>query len=374
MRAKKSNSLLDQAVLAPFSETFKVMGISIDDLEDKFYDIAGNLPELDAATQLKLESDGLILEGGWSNSSIVFSTPNRYIIYKNRPMLVYIRDQYLRAEQYRANNFSKFHLCFCNQLRKKQKKGKYKDRYVITYRTSGSFLVNIWERDRDYNGRFYEIEVEKGVFKKLNVCQDCLRELNWENFQSYCGNNPDDLRIGTTYYDMKARSRIVKSFSIEKFLRKVKRDLFEGTEQLNTAIGAFENVYGDLTPEQKEKIKLSRGCVCEKCGKTFPLNQLEIHHKSSGRFNNSAENLAVVCKRCHDEEHADRVSLTHPRLEKSCRVFEAGRNLGVPTKKIFSVLALHGIQLTNNFSMIPEDGVAILNDPKLSASLWVEES
>ena len=362
MSAKKKNSILNQQILSLFSGTLDAMKIKIEEIEDTFYDMAESLPRLSVETQAKLESDGLIVDGGWNNSSISFSTPNKYVLFKKRPVLVYIRDQRVQSEQYTINDLSKFHICFCSKLQKAQRAGRYKDRYVITYRTTGDFLVNIKEEGHDYRGNYYEIERESKVLKKLRVCQDCLKELNWKKFRSYCGNDPD-LTVGTTYLDAKARNRIVDSFKIEEFLRKVKKELFWGSEQLNTASGAFENVYdGGLTWEQKKNLKLMAGCCCEKCGRHFPLEQLEIHHKSLGKFNNSPENLIVICKQCHDTEHPNRV-LASKLLDhsKKYRVFEASKILSISSAQIKEILNKEGFNVFNNFSNVPVGGYSILN-------------
>lgn len=47
-----------------------------------------------------------------------------------------------------------------------------------------------------------------------------------------------------------------------------------------------------------------RGCRCEKCGKPKEPNKLQLHHITYERlFNERAEDLKLLCPRCHQKEH-----------------------------------------------------------------------
>lgn len=53
----------------------------------------------------------------------------------------------------------------------------------------------------------------------------------------------------------------------------------------------------------REEIK---ECKCEKCGLTEWLNEpapLELHHKDNNHYNNSLDNLIILCSNCHSIEH-----------------------------------------------------------------------
>lgn len=50
----------------------------------------------------------------------------------------------------------------------------------------------------------------------------------------------------------------------------------------------------------------SRGRFCENCGKSKPLNVLQIHHKTYERiFNELPSDLVILCPRCHMKQHRD---------------------------------------------------------------------
>ena len=52
---------------------------------------------------------------------------------------------------------------------------------------------------------------------------------------------------------------------------------------------------------------------CAYCGST---NTLLIHHKDEDRHNNELDNLIVLCKRCHQNHHCLRSSITGQYLAK----------------------------------------------------------
>lgn len=47
------------------------------------------------------------------------------------------------------------------------------------------------------------------------------------------------------------------------------------------------------------------GSCCEICGSK---NNLLVHHRDHNRYNNDKSNLAVWCKKCHQEHHCKRDS------------------------------------------------------------------
>lgn len=45
--------------------------------------------------------------------------------------------------------------------------------------------------------------------------------------------------------------------------------------------------------------------VCERCGHFFKVGKLECHHRNGDPFDNSKENLALVCETCHPKCDAE---------------------------------------------------------------------
>lgn len=282
-----SEKMFEDPITKPFAKSLKMLGITPDDITDAMYDF--NLPPLDLSLKFQLENDGFEIKGILNNSDISFSTPHEYFLFKSRPVLVYIRDQYISRENYEKNKFNRFHVCFCKALEQAKHEHRLEDRYIVTTNTSGKFFVNLNER---YSG----IPFEEGVYKRLKVCQDCLREINWKNFLSQCGTG-EEWWLGGNF---RQRDRIIENFSIEEFLKNARRDLFNGTEWLSTYIARKRYT---LSQQFKNDLKFRCGYKCELCGKVTVKSNLQIHHRNHNEGDNNSENLMVLCNRCHANIH-----------------------------------------------------------------------
>ena len=89
-------------------------------------------------------------------------------VYKDRRVIVYIRDV---AQYNNSYELPKFHLAVCNTLTKMMAEGRYKKRYVVATRDDGLFRLHRIKNER------MSISDEK-----LNVCKNCLTELNYKGF------------------------------------------------------------------------------------------------------------------------------------------------------------------------------------------------
>lgn len=49
----------------------------------------------------------------------------------------------------------------------------------------------------------------------------------------------------------------------------------------------------------------------QKCAECGAESNLEVHHIDTNRWNNDLENLAVVCKECHDRIHSSDPEMGH---------------------------------------------------------------
>ena len=271
-------------ILAPFEKSLRLLNITQAELNEEIYGL--NLPKLDPEIQFRIENDGIVIEDILHNPDITFTEPHGYILYKNRPMLVYIRDQLISRSDYEEDKLNKFHLCFCSSLETARRKNRLESRYIITTNTRGDFLLNIYIQRTNK-------PIEENVYKRLQVCQNCLRKLNWKDFNQYRGND---------IYGRNERMRhsIVEDFSIDEFLETARHDLFSGAEKLLSNLARKE-----YSLSESVKAELKRHCdyKCQRCGKVKAESELQIHHSDHNQGNNSADNLMVVCIDCHNAIH-----------------------------------------------------------------------
>ena len=209
-----------------------------------------------------------------------------------------MREQRLSDEEYHAGRFRKFHLCNCYKLLKSQKKGDFNGKYVRTTRTDGKFVVDLY-------GKSFDDIREIDVLKPLLVCWDCLNHIDWKGFSACVGPDLDNIKKDAkNYWKM---DKIAKEFKISEFLRSAEKDLIEDIDTLYDASGVPKSKYS-LSTSEKYSIKKSRNFRCEQCGKKFSSKELEIHHKNKVIWDNSANNLMVICTKCHDIKHPGRVN------------------------------------------------------------------
>ena len=195
---------IDNEVLEPFREVFEAMNISGNQvaLAAKSFSV----PELSEVERREL-SAGKPVAPETLSEMMKHLAPLTPFAYKEHIVLVYIRDQLLSREAYERGDYNRYHLCFCQHLRGARRKNRYEARYVMTYDTSGNFLVNLSLLPRGERR-------EQNVYRRLKVCQYCLREINWKNFRRYCGAGLETFRGG----NKAMRLKIVEEFDIAEYL------------------------------------------------------------------------------------------------------------------------------------------------------------
>ena len=279
---------LDKEILQPFQEIFTAMGISDNQLElaaEKF-----SLPKLTDAERDAL-SEGMPIERKIMEELMKNCAPLVPFAYKEHAVLLYLRDQYLSQKNYEHGNYNRFHLCFCQTLRTAKKSHRYESRFVMTYDTSGNFLVNLFTLDGKAR--------EQNVYRRLKVCRHCLREINWKHFRRYCGAGRAAFHDG----DEKKRLEIVENFDIAEYLLTAQKNKSDFPPVDFTDVSAVKKVY-ELTPQIKAALKKTVENTCEVCRRKFPSEELQIHHKNHNQGDNRRENLLVLCRRCHEKIHA----------------------------------------------------------------------
>lgn len=211
------------------------------------------------------------------------ASENGFIKYNEFDKLVaYIRDQ-----KYFGKKFSlrKFHIAYNCKTLSDSRKSRDASKYKIVQNKSPEFTINILSEDA-------KTVIEANVIKKLEVCTNCLKALNYKNF----------LNVSKSEQD-----KIKNEFSFEEFLGTE----FDKNEELIKSynLDDIENDRLRLYPKNWEEIsynyRKSKNWICEECRKDCSKNkkELETHHIDHNPSNCSFSNLKALCKTCHAKIH-----------------------------------------------------------------------
>jgi hypothetical protein len=210
-----------------------------------------------------------------SNISEIQIVDNKLFVYNGIHVLVYIRDQFVKKQK-RFIEY-KFHICSCKTIEEMINAKRF-NRYVVSTRTDGIFLINTYDIDTDR-----KVEVMKN--EKLNVCKNCLMEIHYNGYN----NHGRDLKI-------------YQSFSIDEFFKKYsvgfkkKPEHTDANAPLNEYSKGFETISYSFRPVNH--------WICEKCNINLENDKelLDTHHKNGMKSDDSFNNLQCLCVRCHAEQ------------------------------------------------------------------------
>lgn len=298
MKNHADDQFLDNNILNLFSNVFYNMNVTSSHIKKEYRELI--LPKLTDFERSKIASvEGLpYLE---NKTELLTSNPIGQLVYKGRPVILFIRDQMLSIDKYSKKDYNPFHVCNCSALKEARLQNRFKGRYAITYNTSGIFHINISSFEI-INGRKNTYPDLESIDVKLKVCQSCLKELNWKNFNLYIGSEPEWWKGG----DYNKRKEIVNSFDICHFFELCNDNLllYEDYSDLDYATSITQK-RRILPSEIKTYLKQIRNYICENCHKRFPENKLQIHHIDHNEGNNIRSNLLVICDECHNKIHQE---------------------------------------------------------------------
>lgn len=215
--------------------------------------------------------EGIVLP----NISEIHVTHNKLFLYKNFHVLIYIRDQYANR---RNRMFEyKFHICSCKTIDEMMKAKRFA-RYVVSTRADGMFMINIYDAETG------DI-IENGKIVKLNVCKNCLMELNYNG-----------------YRDHYSSRQIYDSFYIDEFFKKYSSEFRKNPQY--TDKDAPPNEYSKNFEQISYSFRDMNGWECSRCHINLQNDKdlLDTHHINGIKSDDSLANLKCLCVRCHSEQ------------------------------------------------------------------------
>lgn len=219
-------------------------------------------------------------------------------VYKGRRVIVYIRDV---AEYGGRASMPKYHLAMCTTLSMMMEAGRFKTRYVVATRDDGKFSI---QRIRGETA----IKSEE----QLNVCQQCLDELNYREFS---------MRMGS-----RLRQEAVQNFSIKMFFDEFGKSCVWAIPKFD-ATNAPTNVYSPIFYRIAKTLKEKRGYRCEQVHCGIDLSALSdrrflhAHHLNADKSDNHPTNLKLLCIRCHANEFQHSHVRDNPDYARFCTKF-----------------------------------------------------
>ena len=235
--------------------------------------------------------------------------PGGLLTYKGEQVILYIKDT--RSDQYTLEHepekSRRFHVAECGTLETMRDKGRF-ERYVVTNRMDGLFLVDWLDKDTGARG-----ETEAA----LKVCKNCLKAINWRGYE----HSQDRLKLerGTN----QTKSEIWRDFEISQFL--LEFSTFFTSKPSRKDITAAPNAYVPDWAGISERTRRSKNWTCEACGVNLRAapHLLRCHHECGVVSDNSQSNLQVLCA----VDHANQPDHGHMKIPQKDKNLIIGMRL-----------------------------------------------
>lgn len=202
------------------------------------------------------------------------------LAYKDRRVVLYIRDVSLYGNKSIHDVMPKFHIAQCRTLDDMHAQGR-SQRYVVATRVTGEFSINVIRKGRATHQRDH----------RLSVCQNCLERLGFNGFRI-------DL-------DRTTRHSHVARFSLDKFFEQYPLKILDGSGYEGEDTAPLNEYPADFEVTAR-RLKAQRHYRCEQCGWSPSEDPgrrfIHLHHKNAQKFDSRVENFSVLCIGCHADQ------------------------------------------------------------------------
>jgi hypothetical protein len=226
---------------------------------------------------IDLELDVLLSTAGIEIDVSDVETKESLFSYKERQVLFYIPDHSFRIKDALDNpskNGRKYHVAECKTMADARL-----DNDAVKYKVSNN-IEGIFDIYGSYKNENKEGRVS------LNVCQNCLKKLNYKN------------AANETYSGL---ARIVEEFSLSEFFSTYS-SLFKYYPKVNAKDA--KRGYSKSWKNLSRKIRKEEGYCCSHCKVCLKSNKglLHTHHINREKSDNDRENLIPLCVDCHRKQ------------------------------------------------------------------------
>lgn len=198
--------------------------------------------------------------------------------YKGKRVVLYIRDVATYGGSFRT---PKFHVSWCRTLQEMTENKRF-HRYVVASRDDGRFKIHKTQENQT---------ISKSL-ATLDVCQNCLVALHFDGFNEN--------------WDRPRRRQTVSNFSLVRFFEIYPKDLHLRKAE-HDDFSAPENKYNLDFRRVANRAKAESNWACQRCGQDLVAPHLRkflhAHHVNAKKYDDSADNIEVLCIGCHAEEY-----------------------------------------------------------------------
>lgn len=193
--------------------------------------------------------------------------------YKGQKVILYIKEQ--RYNDFMGMSKYKYHLCYCDTLDWMDNSGRF-ERYVVTQRTDGKFLVDVVDR---LTGSY----LEEDNLLEMDVCKNCLKKLS-------------------NHYPNEGLFRRFNVFDLDQFIKQYNTNHIK--KPTYTSHNQPKNKYPDNWKEMSSNLRREVNYICSSCGEDMSENKnlLHVHHIDGYKWNVKPSNLEVLCFDCHSNK------------------------------------------------------------------------